>query len=273
MKDETILIRLDTELKEAFKTYCKEHKTTMSKEVSKWINNTLMSEKVDSDKEQLLFEVNYYSKEYYYMKDKIEEISKISKTLSARLVRHNMDFYESLLYKHFHEIPQFKNYELLTAYNGTSLAGQCVYIRPKEEIKEKVLESLKEFNHAPLHLLDALALDKENKRLVQITFIPSIDGMLHNINARIKYYDDCLTVYILISNKNLREWHILNQELKVRPERHNGSYVCYTIDDLFHNIIYSTGHNIPMIDEETSVHPIVQREGYWGRKRREDSED
>ena len=142
MKNDGILIKLDKELKDKFKEYCSMKKTTMTKEVLSMINDLVSNKKTDYETIMYESDLNFLIQEYHYIKNKIDEVSKITRALSVRTLRKNRTFYEKLLHKDFKFIKQFCDYQLLlTLYSQYRLLQVLINLQKMHKISLKTIQN------------------------------------------------------------------------------------------------------------------------------------
>ena len=114
-KTETILIRLDSNVKERFRLYCKSKQLTMTDVVLDEINNLLLdSEDSDklSDSSLMKKERNFFKSELSIYKDAYSNIRNVISSLDEKYVNSLVKTSTNLFIDYFQKIQQFEGYDL-----------------------------------------------------------------------------------------------------------------------------------------------------------------
>ncbi len=237
MKNDGILIKLDKELKDKFKEYCSMKKTTMTKEVLSMINDLVSNKKTDYETIMYESDLNFLIQEYHYIKNKIDEVSKITRALSVRTLRKNRTFYEKLLHKDFKFIKQFCDYQLLlTLYSQSPFTTSIDKFT--EDAQNIIKNYSKQFDILPYHKMSAIAIDPIKERLVCFILL---DKQMLFLLDRYENYENLLIVFILLTDaQSLNELNKIVISNYITPS--NTEYIFYFADDLFPRL-HSTNTN------------------------------
>lgn len=232
MKQDGILIKLDKELKDKFKDHCSQKKTTMTKMIENWIINELSSVQTENETSDFYIDLQFYAKEYQYLKNKISEMSKITRALTARTERRSITFYEKLLYRDFYNIEQFQNYQLISTYDMYQKHYKRFSDFP-ESIQTVIQKYTEDFEKIPYYRGSALATDPINHKLINIVFRSSYSflNINHTINNSIDFHN-LQTIFIITSLESKpKVYH--SDEFSYKFINQNASCKFYGIEEIF----------------------------------------
>lgn len=232
MKQDGMLIKLDKELKDKFKLYCSEKKTTMTRMIESLIIHELYNTKHENSTNDFYDDLNFYVREYQYLKNKISEMNRLTRALSARTERRSDSFYKKLLYRDFHSIEQFKDYQLLSTYDDIAEINY-----KSSSILEKLHHILQEYSSdfakIPFSRGAAVAVDPISHKLIHIIFQPNPPFLHQELRKRTIDYDNLLTIFIVTSNehRHYKETHF--GDLSFHLDNKNASYIAYSLEEIF----------------------------------------
>lgn len=115
-KNETIVIRLNSDTKEAFRSLCDSKSVSMSDTILNQINKILLDSEMENQSSNfsaVLRERAFYKKELDVYKRTFSEISKMLITINRNNLKQKDELYCEIFLENFNKIKQFDDYELI----------------------------------------------------------------------------------------------------------------------------------------------------------------
>lgn len=208
-KDETIYIRLTSEMKEEFKKYCKIRKLSMTDVLTSHVSSLLLNAESignDSNINLLKKERDFFKLQLKKYRNAYVDIQKIVLASKNDYYRDVGSFYENLIIENFSKIDVFQNFEL------TDTTGK---------------------------LSELIAVNKNNNEAIIIDFESDISKKTYKHNhlplklttLRNQYdnFDKCTYVIITLDKLNEDSYEIIENILKVKTTY---DIKAYWIEDL-----------------------------------------
>jgi antitoxin component of RelBE/YafQ-DinJ toxin-antitoxin module len=203
-KNETILIRLDTDTKEAFRSFCESCNSTMTDIISEQIKKMLLNSESmseNSDLHTVIKERNFYKKELDIHKQIFNEVNKKINTLNKNSLIEQDTLYCEILFDNFAKIKQFYGFELIKKKYFYSAPD---FIAFNKSLNRKILidfrsGSLDDILIGPKgkyykQLCDRFK-DENTLELVIINFSPAYEETTEKINKLSRKIGYDITVY------------------------------------------------------------------------------
>lgn len=203
-KNETIVIRLNSDTKEAFRSLCESKSVSMSDIILNQINKILLDSEIENQSSNfatVLRERTFYKKELDIYKQTFSDISKMLITMNRNNLKQKDELYCEIFLENFNKIKQFDNYELIKSnYNYSAPDFIAVNkIKNHKLLIDLRIESLDNMLIGPkteyYKQLCNKFKDDSNLMLVIITQEPIHDQVKHQIERLSKKIGYEITVY------------------------------------------------------------------------------
>lgn len=206
-KDETILIRLDSETKENFRKLCETRNCTMTNVIVEQIKELLLDSQLTKDFSairNITKERNFYKKELEIYKETYSEIKKKLSILNKNTTRAENIFYRDLFFDNFLRLDEFDGYELSKEYNKRDNSNFILINKTinRKLLVEFYLSSLDEILIGPRGIQYKKLCDKfkDDKELELV--IISLNAIHKETNYKVKSLSKKIGYNISIYNIN-----------------------------------------------------------------------
>lgn len=198
-KEETLIIKLDKDTKEAFRKLCESHNTNMSHMVLEQIKKMIISNEANNETsnfESVIKEKNFYKEEFLMFKSLFIDVNKKINTYNKDSSQNWINLFCEMFLEHFDNIKEFAGYVL---QNKNYKNNPYDFLAINKETKSKLLI---EFVSSSIEDIPFLSKeryykqlyeqfkDKHDLKLVLVSLKPINEDSVKNaetLSERIKY--------------------------------------------------------------------------------------